>query len=834
MRTTKGLPLVFWAICSAVLVFASGAGEAAAQPGAPILYFSDIVSGPRTGSSDTSLGQTAGQDGAIVTIWGRNLENAEVYCNDATAATYYFRGNATQPANLYTFHKMQMISFQVSHLASDGAGDIYAVVSGHQSNPLPFTVRSGNILFVGTSGNDQTGNGSWGQPWQTIPYAVTAIAPGDIVYIGDGVNQTTESDASSAVNLSTDGTATGPKALVVYPGAHSNIGNTAIERAFYCYNWERDAFSPHWVIAKFNITTGQIGAPAFTGFRVVGNYITAPNGDGMDGAINAESNDVHVVGNELEQVGSINCSKLYHAVYAKGFRKDDPPRAPTESGREIAWNYLHDCNANRGINIYSEQLNAAFIERHSVHDNVIVNQRGDGIMLAYYVVGDNWIYNNLVIRAGLGPEWPDGESYHTGIRINTGHEEVTSTTVYCYNNTLVGCGWAGAVLPGETGHVLIGPDLLHTTVYFSNNVIYSTGQPYLAEESTILASGDHRNCWFGSGAAPAWDTGAIDANPQFINAAADDFQLQLGSLCIDAGLNLSSVVERDLLGAPRPQGSAPDLGAYEYSGAEPGPSPTPTPTAGVTPTPTVEPIRELIRSFYNLVLGREPEAGAVDAWHHGYFDYAANFNIDVRFIPREMARLFFLSQEYANRSRTDSEFITDCYQVFLNRAPTQTELSNWTSGAWNRSQVMTIFSESEEFANRIQAMYPGLEGSPARNLVTFVYIGLLDRLVDQSGLEYASGLFDAAFASGGIEAVRAQAKQMAREVIVSPEFLGRQPTTADYVVRFYRAFLGRFPNDSEIAYWTGELDSGRRTTDNLIDLFADSTEFTARLNEYFG
>jgi hypothetical protein len=147
---------------------------------------------------------------------------------------------------------------------------------------------------------------------------------------------------------------------------------------------------------------------------------------------------------------------------------------------------------------------------------------------------------------------------------------------------------------------------------------------------------------------------------------------------------------------------------------------------------------------------------------------------------------------------------------------------------------MTIFSESEEFANRIQAMYPDLEGTPARNFVTFMYIGLLDRLVDQSGLEYASGLFDAAFASGGVDAVRAQAKQMAREVIVSAEFLGRQPTTADYVVRFYRAFLGRFPNDSEIAYWTGELDSGRRTTDNLIDLFADSTEFTARLQVYFG
>jgi len=263
-------------------------------------------------------------------------------------------------------------------------------------------------------------------------------------------------------------------------------------------------------------------------------------------------------------------------------------------------------------------------------------------------------------------------------------------------------------------------------------------------------------------------------------------------------------------------------------------TPTPTPPAGLTPSPTPEPIRELVASFYQLILGRDPEPGAVDSWHIGYFQYAVSFDIDVRFIPREMARLFFLSEEYAARNRTNADFITDCYRVFLNRYPNQTELDNWLGGHWNRSQVMTIFSESEEFANRIQAMYPGLEGSPARNFVTFMYIGLLDRLVDQSGLEYAAGLFDAAFTSGGVEAVRAQAKQMAREVIVSAEFLGKQPTTADYVTRFYRAFLGRFPSDTEVTYWSGEIDSGRRTTDGVIDLFADSSEFTERLRTYFG
>jgi hypothetical protein len=546
-----------------------------AQTDTPILFFSDLTSGPKTGNSDISLGQTPGQDGAIVTIWGRHLENARIFCNSAEAAYYYFRGSATQPANLTTYHQMQMISFQISHLAQDGAGDIYVIVNGNRSNSLLFTVRSGNIYFVKTNGNDDTGDGSWSKPWRSIPKAVDAIAPGDIAYICDGVNQTTETDASAAVNLSSDGMAGSPKALVVYPGATSKVGNTSIERAFFLYNWNDDRFSAHWVIAGFHITTGQIGAPAYTGFRVIGNYITAPNGDGMDGAINAEGNDVYVLGNELDQVGSMNCSKLYHAIYAKGFRTDDPPRAAKESNREVGWNFVHDCNTNRGINIYSEQNNSAFIERHSVHDNVIVNQRGDGIMLGYYVVGDNWIYNNLIIRAGLGIEWPDGESYHTGIRINTGHENVAQTTVHCYNNTLYGCGWSGAVLTGENGHLLISPDsqALHTIVHFSNNIIYSTGQPFVAEESAVLSAADYRNCWFGIGNPPGWDAGAINSNPQFIDAITNNFQLKAGSPCIDAGLNVSTVVKRDILGVLRPQGSSYDLGAYEYVSAtsvEPG------------------------------------------------------------------------------------------------------------------------------------------------------------------------------------------------------------------------------------------------------------------------
>jgi hypothetical protein len=53
-------------------------------------------------------------------------------------------------------------------------------------------------------------------------------------------------------------------------------------------------------------------------------------------------------------------------------------------------------------------------------------------------------------------------------------------------------------------------------------------------------------------------------------------------------------------------------------------------------------------------------------------------------------------------------------------------------------------------------------------------------------------------------------------------------------VRFYRAYLGRYPSTGEIAYWRGQLDTHTLTTTDLINQFAASAEFTARLNVFFG
>lgn len=548
---------------------------------APYLAFSDIVSGPDTGIGD-GLGS-----GAIITVWGNNLGTSQgsnkIYFTDSAsqkreaAYVYYWcsaNGSSGGPANLSKLG-LQEIAFSIPDGAT-GAGTISVTVGGVESNTLPFTVRTGNIYHIKTTGNDSTGNGSWSTPWLTPEHIVqdanAHLAAGDIIYIGNGV--TCSSGISIGSVSGKDGTADSPISLVSYPGAVVNIdypsgGYGPIRN--YNTEWH------YWNFAKLKCSSVAYGIASFEGSRVVANYITGPNSDSQGGAISGSglvapasrcTSDMKVLGNEIYDWGASNCSNLHHGIYLSN-RSD-----ALWNAFEIGYNYLHDNKCNRGIHPYDEGVGGSYSGVIKIHHNWVENQVSAGLdITAGGTTGDDcftdpiWVYDNVFVNIGL-PNAADS-FLKWGIVIR-GYR--IKSDVLFYNNTIYGYCYGTT---GDRGLLAIYNsgadneyDFQGTWQWINNIVVDTNDQPYIYStwDWSHKLTAANNNLWYNGGdsnpsAPPTWDTTPLTSNPLFISSS--DFSLQSASPCKDTGADLSSTFTIDFLGAIR--GTSWDMGAFEYA-----------------------------------------------------------------------------------------------------------------------------------------------------------------------------------------------------------------------------------------------------------------------------
>lgn len=487
MKQIRFRALVFF-IGFACLSFSSPA--LAASP--PTLFFVDLESGPKTGGENNN--------GAFVTLYGNNFgANPTVTVGGGQALI------KLQPSTHLWYQKM---TIQLGPNAN--TGNIILSNSNGSSNGLPFTVRTGNIYFVspnGTAPSSGCSGGTFASPWKFdashTPIYYTdntgsggqgCVSAGDILYLMDGVNFGGADGRGwrASWSLTTGGTsADRPLAILGYPGASARIGGSQ-QYAFRNVNNS----NIYWIIGNLRVITDASGGVGFedigSNTKVVGNYVSAPYGDGQSAAIHDSGGDnVRVYGNEVTNVSTSlanGSDKQYHSMYFSG------------NNIEVAWNKTHTVRSYNGVQFNLDGSQGFY--NISVHDNQIFDQYGYGINFATINPGAGYVraYQNLVVNSTYGC-----------LYLAEYQSASTNGTVEAYNNTFYDCSSVGSL----GGAIVKNGYTPNVTLNLTNNIIQqlSSSNGYLYGDSAGYSNQitGSKNIWYGAGSAPSQTTGNINS-----------------------------------------------------------------------------------------------------------------------------------------------------------------------------------------------------------------------------------------------------------------------------------------------------------------------------------
>jgi carboxypeptidase family protein len=537
-----------------------------AAAGAPVLFFTDLTSGPATGNSDTT--HTTG-GGVYVTLYG-NFFGA----TQGTSSVALNGGSCLKVVSWGTpWLWYQKIVVQLTSSCASGNFTVTTLLG--TSNGLSFAVTSGNIYFISGSGSDSA-SGSFTAPWKTINHAASSMAAGDTSYAQTGSDDTTDDGSgwSTSLLINSSGSAGSPISLVTYPGATVTIGSNSEPNAIRS---GRTIPTNYWNVAGFTLRGSSVLATWGSNYwRMVGNDMSCPNGNGAGGCyVPIETTFLYTYGNNVHNTGVSGASAEYHAVYL----------ATDSNDEDFGWNEIGFVNGGRGLQTHSAPNGGGTLGyslfNMSIHDNLIHDTDLDCIVadtLSPNAGGPVTIYNNVFYNCGTTTP-PESTGGWSGINI-PGYTEAGPTsagTVEIFNNTFYAYGLnTNPPYGGQENGIVWNGSGSSMSVHVRNNLLYSvttsifpSGVPYFAPSGSAQIYGVN-NLVFGAGTSSGNSsiTNTVSANPLLTNVTGFNFLPLTGSPAIGAGSPITGLtpfginnIGRDINGNPRP--ATPSIGAYE-------------------------------------------------------------------------------------------------------------------------------------------------------------------------------------------------------------------------------------------------------------------------------
>ncbi len=456
---------------------------------------------------------------------------------------------------------------------------------------LPFiydnTVKAGSTYYVATTGSDTTGDGSIGNPWQTITKGESMLSPGDTLNIRAGTYNeqviiNCGSDAGSWITIQNyqdeeviiDGTgksgeydgvvriSNGAKyvrftditvkdsehqAIYIY---QSTAGTVKYIRVDNCtlYNCESSGIYVYSSIdgpsncVKYieidncSITYVQTTQEAQEAlslshvayFDVHHNYIAEYGKEGL--CVKGDSHNGSVHHNEVDNTcaGSPSYANGHVCVYL-GAGSDHTDAVM------IYNNYLHGSN---GQNIVLRMENTAGRCTNSrIYNNLCDNTWSNSDCIEFDTVSSSYgSFGNITV---------DSNTFicqRYGCRLR----------VYSLSDITAPCYFRNNIFVCTSNYGILTTVVTYGSGYFNfyNNCFYDTN-------SAVVSS------WAGSTGTQFGSNAITNDNPDFVDWGGDDFRLSDSSPCIDAGSS-NNPPDFDFDGNSRPMGAGYDIGAYEY------------------------------------------------------------------------------------------------------------------------------------------------------------------------------------------------------------------------------------------------------------------------------
>jgi len=483
---------------------------------------------------------------------------------------------------------------------------------------LPAQAAAGTTYFVATNGSDSN-PGSQAQPWKTIQKAANSVAAGDSVVVGPGTYK-------ENVTLSTSGTTSAPITFQAQ-SAPSVVQSTPTTTA--CLSAANTCILGTVMIVASQVSFRNMevaGSPVKPGIvagitvkgsnnEISGNFIHNSWKEGV--SIGSGTSNDRVLNNFITyavvsgiyfdgQNHLIQGNTITHSVTRPADRLALPGSTDPDGirffgtgtvvrGNVIKDTYLdespeadsphQDCFQTWGsANNITFDRNYCELTNSSTYSNpmekfFMVSREASSTS----TVSGLKITNNIFVSNSTATLWTP---------IQLGSEACTTSyplqNIVIANNTFVHPG----SVAGDFGILM----RCTNTAEIKNNAFYNFGNasyPYIFQDrnnnSNVAISNNSVYNSYGvspKGGANPGDTALWMKNPQF--KSGSDFHLQNTSPLIDNGTTDGITIDFD--GNPRPQGSAIDVGSYEFAGTAQAATGTPvttsTPAPVLTSTPT--------------------------------------------------------------------------------------------------------------------------------------------------------------------------------------------------------------------------------------------------------